>query len=336
MTGAAWGILGRERVLVVGAGALGSVYGGMLSRAGFDVQLLAREAHARAICDQGGLRILRGDDELLVPVRAEWRPERVEPAEIVVLLTKTVDTRSALDPIAHVAGDVVVAISLQNGVEKDDDLALWCGPEQVVGAVSVVGGTLVEPGLVRFTFDGPTYLGELAGGTSPRVERLADVFRAGGFEMHTTDRIRSAEWAKLIHALPVMSLAALTRLPYHQVLLDDDLAQLFVRLVREGTAIATAAGVELDDLPTLMPFRRMAAMTDAEAIEHVQGFGRILEERGATQVIISMLQSVKTGRRLEVEAVQGFVAREAARLHVPAPTVDACYRLLKGIDTSFA
>lgn len=333
MTGS---LLGRERVLVVGAGALGSVYGGMLARAGFDVQLLAREAHARAIRETGGLRILRGDESLLAPVRAEWRPERIEPAEIVVLLTKTVDSVGALAPLAGLVDAVRVAVSLQNGVAKDDELAAWCGRERVAGAMSVVGATFVEPGVVRFTLPGPTYLGELPAGTSERVERLGEVLRAAGFEIHVTDRILSAEWSKLVHAMPVMSLAALARLPYHRLLLDPDLATLFVRLIREGTAVAAAAGVELDDWPMLMPLRTMAGMTDREALDLVQAFGRELEAKGMTQVIISMLQSVETRRRLEVDAVQGFLAREAARLGVPAPTVDACARLLKGIDSSFA
>jgi 2-dehydropantoate 2-reductase len=208
--------------------------------------------------------------------------------------------------------------------------------EKVAGAMSVVGATSVEPGVVRFTLPGPTFLGELPVGTSPRVDRLADVLRAGGFETVVTDRILSAEWSKLVHAVPVMSLAALTRLPYHRLLLDTDLARAFVRLIREGTAVATAAGVALDDWPMLMPLRTMVGMSDAEAVSFVQGFGRQLVERGMTQVVISMLQSVETGRRLEVDAVQGFVAREAERLGVAAPTVDACFRLIKGIDSSFA
>src|SRR5438094_4131837 len=169
--------LGRERVLVVGAGSLGSVYGGMLALAGVDVQLLAREAHARAIAEGGGLRISTNGDTLVAPVRAEWRPERVEPAEIVILLTKTTDSREALESVAHVRDAVRVAVSMQNGVEKDEELARWCGHERVAGCMSVVGGTLEEPGRVSFTMPGMTFFGELPEGTSPRVERLGELFR---------------------------------------------------------------------------------------------------------------------------------------------------------------
>jgi 2-dehydropantoate 2-reductase len=330
------GILGEERVLVIGAGALGSVYGGMLGLAGFDVQLFAREPHARAITQAGGVRILRGEEALLAPVRAEWRPDRIEPAEIAVLLTKTVDTGTALDPLRHLIDDLNVAISLQNGVEKDHELAAWCGADRVVGAMSVVGGTSIDPGTVRFSFPGPTFLGELPEGTSPRVERLGEIFRAGGFEIEVTPRILSAEWSKLVHAVPVMSIAALTRLPYHQLLLDPELAAVFLQLIREGTAVAGAAGVELDDWPMLMPLRTMRELPDADALEIVHALGRRLTEQGATQVLISMLQSVQTERRLEVEAVQGYLLREGRRLGVSTPALETCYRLIKGIDTSFA
>src|SRR6516225_338465 len=74
-------VLGAERVTIVGAGSLGSVYGGLLARAGHDVQLLAREQHARAVQETGGLRLESGGREELVRLRADWRPERIEPAE---------------------------------------------------------------------------------------------------------------------------------------------------------------------------------------------------------------------------------------------------------------
>jgi 2-dehydropantoate 2-reductase len=323
-------------VLVVGAGSLGSVYGGMLALAGHDVQLLAREAHARAIAGAGGLRILTNGEPLFAPVRAEWRPERVEPAEIVILLTKTPDSREALESLAHAREAVRVAVSFQNGVEKDEELARWCGPERVAGAMCVVGGTLEEPGVVSYTLPGISFFGELPGGTSPRVDRLGELFRAAGLGVEVTDRILSAEWSKLVHSVPVMSIAALTRLPYHRLLIDPDLAAVYVRLVREAGAVAAAAGIELDDWPMIMPLKTIGGLGDADAIALIQARGRDFEARGNTAVNISMRQSVESGRRLEVEAVQGYVVREAGRLGVEVPVVDACYRMLKGIDSSFA
>lgn len=322
-------------MLVAGAGSLGSVYGGLLARAGFDVQLLGREPHARAVQEQGGLRVESFGESFLAPCRAEWRPARIEPAEIVIVLTKTPDTEAALAPLGHVRDEILLAVSLQNGVQKDDVLSRWCGAERVVGGVSMVGATLVEPGLVRHTFRGATFVGELPEGTSPRIAAFGEMLAAGGLEAVVTDRVLSAEWSKLAQAVPPMSIAALTRLRFHELLLDPDLASLYAGLLRETVSVAAAAGVEVDDWPSMFPVRTIASLPHAEAVERVHAEGRRLERGGMTEVKISMLQSVERGRKLEVEAVQGFVSREGARLGVPVPAVDACYRLLAGMDRRF-
>ena len=87
-------VLGQERAVVVGAGSLGTVYGAALARAGLDVQLLAREEHARAIQARGAVTVDSFGEQWEVRLRADWRPERIEPAEIVIVLTKTPDTAS--------------------------------------------------------------------------------------------------------------------------------------------------------------------------------------------------------------------------------------------------
>ena len=325
-----------ERVLIIGAGSLGSVYGGLLARAGHDVQLLAREPHARAIEAAGGLRLESGGEELLVPLRADWRPERIEPAEIAILLTKSLDTAGALAGLEHVRSGLQLAVSLQNSVEKDDQLRAWCGPGPVVGGVSMVGGTLVEPGLVRHTFDRATVVGELPTGSSARVERLAALLAAADLSGVVSENVIGVEWAKVVHALPSLALPALTRLHLHEVLLSPELAALYVRLVREGAAVAAAAAVELEDEPLDVPLRRIAAAPDDEAVELVQAEGRRFVDAGMTRVRVSMLQSVEKGQRLEVEAIHGFVVREGARLGVAVPSTELCYRLLTAIDQRLA
>ncbi len=328
--------LGEERVLVVGAGSLGSVYGGLLARAGHDVQLFAREPHARAITENGGLRLQSKGEETLVPLRADWRSERIEPADIAIVLTKSLDTRSALAGLDHVVPELRVAVSLQNSVEKDEILHAWAGRERVVGGMSMVGGTLVEPGYVHHTFDRSTVVGELPRGTSARIVRLAELLADAGLSGVASDNVLGVEWAKLIHALPSMALPALTRKNLHEILIDPDLARLYVALVREGVAVADAAGVEIDEGPLAFPLRQIAKSHTEEAIALVQEQGRRFVEAGMTEVRVSMLQSIESGRRLEVEAIHGYVVREAARLAVPVPTTESCYRMLAAIDRSFA
>jgi 2-dehydropantoate 2-reductase len=323
-------------VLVVGAGALGSVYGARLAQGGAHVVLLAREQHARAIETAGGVLVERGEDAELVPLRAEWRPERVASATTVIVLTKTPDTDVALAGLAHLRGGVELAVSLQNGVEKDEVLARWCGPGPVVGGVSMVGGTLLAPGRVAQTLDGGTIIGELPRGRSERVERLAACLAAGGLATVVSDDVRAVEWAKLVHASPTMAIPALVRLPLHACLASEPLAALYVALVREGVAIAAAAGIELDDEPVGYPLRVIAAAADDEAVALVRERGRRLEAAGMTAIRVSMLQSIERGRRTEVDAVQGFLVRESERLRVDAPTTALCHRLLRGLDETLS
>lgn len=324
------------KVLVVGAGSLGSVYGAHLAHGGAEVQLLAREEHARAIEEAGGIVVDRGGVREHVPLRAAWRPERAEPADAVIVLTKTPDTEAALAPLAHVRDALELAVSLQNGVEKDEVLARWCGSGLVIGGTSMVGGTLLRPGVVAHTLPGPTVLGELPRGRSDRVEALAGALEAGGLEVIVSDDVLAVEWAKLVHASPTMALPALVRLPLHACLRSEPLAALYVELVREGMAIARAAGIEPDDGPVGYPLREIAEAADGDAVAIVRGRGRRLEEAGMTAIRVSMLQSIERGRRTEVDAVHGFLVREAARLDVPAPATGACHRLLRGLDETLA
>lgn len=320
--------------VVVGAGALGTVYGAGLARAGVDVQLLARPAHADAIQAAGGVQVTGPGGEWFAPLRATPDPARLEPAALVVVLCKSHDTRAALAGLEHVRDGLEVAVSLQNGVEKDRILADWCGADRVLGGMSMVGATLERPGVVAHTLPGTTYVGELAGGRSARAEEVAARLEAGGMAAVASDRIVSAEWSKLVHAAPTMTLAALTRLPFHRALLDPGLARLHVALVREGAAIARAAGTEVDDWPGMFPVRTLSALPEADAAELLHERGRAMAAAGSTNVRISMLADVEHGRPLEHEAVQGFLAAEAERLGIDAPLSVASATLLRALDAS--
>ena len=321
------------RVLIVGAGSLGSVYGGMLARGGCDVQLLARPRHAAAVTEAGGLWVTPAEGErFLAPVRAVDDPARVDPADLVIVLTKALDTAAALASLDHVAGSVQAAVSLQNGVEKDALLAAWCGPERVLGGTCIVGGTLTAPGEVAQTLAGPTFVGELDGTMSARAQEVGALLEQAGMDAVVTDRIVSAEWSKLVHGHPSSALTALTRLDFHLAFTTPPLAELFLDLVIEGSEIARAAGVELDDWPWMLPVRTMATLPRDEALERVFAHGRRLVDAGSTHIRISMLQSIERGQRTEVETIQGFLVREAARLGVDAPATRVTYQLIAGIE----
>ena len=328
----------ERRVLVVGAGGLGTVYGAALARAGAHVQLLTRRPHAEAIQRAGAVEIRRPEDGDTVALAAEWRPERVEPADTVLLMTKSHDTPAALADLERLAADVEVAVSFQNGVEKDHLLGQWCGADRVIGAMSMVGATLDAPGRVSHTLLGSSYLGELPRGLTPRVRALAADFEAGGMPVVLSERIRAVEWSKLVHAGPAMTISALPQLPFHRALQDPGLADLYVRLLREAAVVAAddPDAIPLEDLPGMFPVGWLSTAGDGEAVALVQNVGRQMEQAGSTNVILSMLRDLQSGRRLELDAVHRFIVAEADRLAIEVPYSRACLELLEALDPGAA
>jgi 2-dehydropantoate 2-reductase len=300
------------------------------------VQLLARRAHAQAIATAGGVTVVRPDGARRAPLTATWEPSAIEPAEVVIVMTKSHDTEAALSALGHIRDRVEVAVSFQNGVEKDRLLARWCGADRVVGGMSMVGATLIEPGVVAHTLDGTTYVGELPSGAGERARRLGAALQAGGLRVVVTDRVLSAEWSKLVHAAATMTIAALPRLPMHRALLDRGLAGVYVDSLREGAEVAAAAGIELDDWPGLFPVRTLVALPREAALEAVRELGRGMETAEATDVRVSMLVDIEQGRRLELGAVHGFLVDEAARLGLEVPVTRVAHDLLAAVDAARA
>ncbi|MEE8601508.1 ketopantoate reductase family protein [Euzebya tangerina] len=327
------------RVLIAGAGSLGTVYGAFLASAGYDVQLLARPPHARQIERTGGVEVRTDGTAIQAGLQATDNPSAVAPADIVILLCKAPDTDDLLDSVQFLADDVRLALSLQNGTVGATALRAWCNPTTVVGGVSMVGATLIAPGIVAHTYDGPTYLGP-RGETGADARHLlgalaADLDRVG-LRVTQTERIESVEWSKLIHASPSMALTALTRLDFHHLFVQPELADVFLDMILEGVAIATASDVSIDDWPQILPIRTLADLPREEALDRIRGFGDRLVEAGQTDVRISMLQSVERGRTTEVEAIHGHLVRAAETAGVTAPVTQAVYRILAGLDRTFA
>jgi 2-dehydropantoate 2-reductase len=323
----------RRRVLVIGAGALGSVYGAALATAGAEVQLLARRQHAEAIINAGGVHVDSAEGADLVALTARWRPEDVTPVDTVLLMTKAHDTLTALAEFEHLISGVELAVSFQNGIEKDRHLADWCSATTAIGGMSMVGATLETPGRVTLTLRGSTYVGELPNGTSDRVHTLASELRAGGLPAVVSQRIRAVEWSKLAHAGPTMTITTLSQLPFHQALQDPGMADLYVRLLLETAAVAAADpdAAGLEDLPGMFPVRRLASVEHAEAVATVRELGRQMEDAGATNVIISMLRDRQLCRRLELDAIHGFLIREADQRGIEVPYSRTCLQLLEAL-----
>ncbi|MBI2832758.1 MAG: 2-dehydropantoate 2-reductase [Chloroflexi bacterium] len=319
------------KTIILGAGSLGCVYGGFLARAGNDVTLIGRRK-SQVDAVNNGLIITGVKGTQVVKVKATDNPREVDSADLLILLTKTMDSDAALDSVSHLYKGLKCAVSLQNGMTKDDKLKEKLGAEKVIGGTAMVGAVLLGDGKVEYTSDGVTTLGELDGRLSDRVKEVVRMLNSAGLKAEAVDDIRSAEWTKLMFSTPGHALCGITRLEMHKIRQSKLLAGLYVRLIKETAEVAKKDGAKL------RPFVGMEMVADVvntpfdQAVALVNENGRKMEKAGMIHLLPSMAQSLIAGRKTEVDATIGYVAKRAKELGVNAPTAEFCAAIIKGID----
>lgn len=305
-------------VVVLGAGALGSVYGAWFAEAGAEVTLVARPVHADAV-NRHGLRI---DDRPPVEVKAVSDPADAGDCDTLLLASKAFDNHELLEGYR---GTAQAAFSVQNGVRQAEPLVARFG-SAAVGCVSLVGGTLGEPGHASHSFDGPTLLGDLPTSEPGTATAIAQALPGRKLEVH--DDIAPALWSKGVLAAAAMGVVGLTRLVYHRIFLMPETRDVFYDLAREGAAIAAAEGVELIDGHGPFQVRALTQESREDAHRRLAAVGEDMEAAGETEVRVSILQSIDRGRPFEVQAVFGDLVETADGHGLEVPTLRAVTRLL--------
>lgn len=317
------------RIAILGAGALGSLFGAHLARAGEDVVLIAREGRAKAIQEQG--IAVTGLANFTVPVQATARPQELGQVDVLLVAVKTYDMETALDNVAHL--EVGAALSMQNGLVKDEQLARRFGWDRTLGAAAHISAELLPTGTVRFTANEWLSIGELPTGTSARVEALAATLSRAGICAEASAQIASVEWTKYVVNVSWMALSALSRLETYKIFKHPDLAWVAAKLTREVAQLPAKLGIPLLDKGAFGA-KTLSEVSFEEAVANFQQVGARMEAQGATAHKVSILQDLERGRRLEFEEMFGYAVRKGVELGVALPTVELCYRLIKGVAES--
>lgn len=311
---------------VLGAGAIGSIIGAHLARAGHSVVMLARGRRAEQLRDQG--LTITGLAAFSVPVETLTDPSRLRSAGTLIVATKTPGTAEALAALKHV--HVEAAFSIQNGTLKDELLAETFGEQRVLGALADTSGELLAGGEVVFTRNVNIMLGEISGQMTDRVQRIARAIDASGVRSTAVPRIRSLEWSKFTAWIAFVAMSVTTRAFTWRYLTDPGSALVVVRLVREMGQLARALEIELTD-ESVLPVATICSSNDEDAVAAVLKVGREYATR-APGHRMSSLQDLEAKRPLEVHETLGFALRKGAQLAVPMPLVDAFYRVISAID----
>ena len=289
------------KVVVMGAGAVGCYYGGMLARAGHAVTLIGRAQHVEAV-KKDGLRIEAKAFDERVPVAASVAPDAARGADLVLFCVKSGDTESAGSSLKDFLGKNTSILSLQNGVDNAERLSAVLGRE-VIPAVVYVATEMAGPGHVRHHGRG-----ELVIGRSGASEGVARALRAAGVPVEISANVAGALWAKLVVNCSYNALSAITELPYGRLVAGAHVPQVMRDVVDECLAVARAQGV---DIP-------------GDLHEAVKRIGETMPGQ-----LSSTAQDLARGKPTEIEHLNGVVVRMGGALGVATPVNRALLALVK-------
>jgi 2-dehydropantoate 2-reductase len=305
------------RIAIVGAGAMGSVYAGLLADSGVETWLIGRSPRHPEAIERRGLLLTHAGEERLTHPRATTDAADVGEVDVVMIWTKSQHTDVAIEAARPLVGPQTLVASFQNGLGNVEKIVAAFGPGAVAYGVSTVGGVTGEPGeveLTEATWNGAatTWMGVLEGDPEARLGPLAEALTSARVRAEIRADIDVVVWSKLAMALPMNSIAALTRLEMGAVIDDPGLAALLRAMTAEVVAVAKARGIALD----LDHAQAEAADTYAAARAHLP----------------SMLQDVLAGRPTEVDAIVGGLVREGQRLGVETPVAATVWPLAAALD----
>ncbi len=306
----------RLKFAIVGPGAIGSLFGGMLALGGQEVWLLDRHPDRVRLVSRRGIWISGVSGEFNAQVRITTDADEIGPAAVVLIAVKSYDTEQAARAAEPIMGQDSVALSLQNGLGNVEILAAVLGEHRVIGGVTSQGATLIAPGQVRHAGEGATIIGELDGQLTERVRDIAAALTSCGIQAELTTNLQSVLWGKLAVNSGVNAVATLAGVRNGGILESRHLRGVMRAAVSEAVQVAGAKRIEMPN-------------------DDMESYAEGVCQRTADNVN-SMLQDVRRQRRTEVDAINGAVVSEAETAGIPVPTNGVLASLIKGIESTYA
>ena len=305
------------KVAVVGAGAMGSLFGAMLAEAGNEVWLYDVWLEHVQTINQNGLQIEREGKTRTVKIKATTDPHQIGQAELVIIFVKSSRTNLAAESAQTIAGTNGSVMTLQNGMGNADVVAEFIEPERILAGTTSHGATLLGPGSIRHAGSGPTTIGAW-GQTEDSLQRagqFAEFFNRAGIKTESVADVRSVVWNKLLINIGINAITALTHIKNGQILDLEITRELSRYAVAEAVNVARAENIVIQD----------------DAIERVF---KVAEATALNRS--SMGQDVDNRRQTEIAAINGFIVREAKRLGLPAPVNFALTALVETLQSHYS
>ena len=309
----------KPKIVVVGAGAMGGLFGGLLAEGGLEVTLLDAWAEHVAAIRSHGLRITGVGGERAIPIGATTNAAEITAADVVLFQCKAYVNEEAAASVAHLFGGATVAVSFQNGLGNEARIACILGAANVLGGLTAQAGLVEAPGVVRNFGDLPTHVGEMTGGLSARATALAAAFTAHGLPVSASADIKREKWKKLLGNVALGAISAVTDLRSFEIMRVAELRDTVFRLIDEAAAVAAADGVALDPAGA-----REVLMTLVDTAGGGTGTAKS-----------SMREDIIRRRRTEIDTIHGAVAAIGRAHAIATPTLDAMVALVKGVESTY-
>ncbi len=303
------------KIAILGAGAMGSLYGGPLSVKN-DVYLIdVWKEHVDNINNKG-LKIKVKEEDKLYHPKAVMSADEVGKADLVIIFVKSVNTAEALSKASCLFGDDTLALTLQNGYGNDEDIVPYVKKENLLIGATASGATVLGPGYVFQAGIGPTNIGARKDGDLSKAQIVVDLLNEAGIEAYKHDNVLAAIWQKLMVNVGINGVSALLSTRNGFLAESKSAYAIAHDLVAEGCAVAKAEGFELD----ADEISRKYYIDGAKVVGHNR---------------CSMLQDVDKKRKTEVERINGAISIMGKKHGIPTPYNDMMVMLINAKEESY-
>jgi len=302
------------KTVIIGAGAMGSLFGGLLSEAGAEVWLLDIWKEHVDTLQRDGLSIEREGQIRRIPINAAIDLPKSTKADLVIIFVKSLHTRIAADTAAAILATHGVVLTLQNGMGNTEILTEVVGAQNVLAGTTAHGATLLGPGSIRHAGVGDTYIGMWGEGDPHPCGQVAEFFSQANIKTEMVSDIRPVVWNKLLVNIGINAITALTGIKNGQILDLPQTRMLSAAAVTEAAAVARAQSIQIAD----------------DMVEQTAAIARSTASNRS-----SMGQDVDARRPTEINAINGFVVREAERLGIDVPVNRVLSALIETLQAHY-
>lgn len=303
------------KIVIVGPGAMGLLFSALLSKSKEEIWLLDKNKERAEKINKEGIQIEGVSGKWNAKVKASTEPKEINNPDLIIISTKSYDTKSAITLVKPIISQNSNILTLQNGIGNIEIISEVAGPDNVIGGITNMGGTLIGQNRLRHAGYGETIIGKADGSTPPAMRQIRELFNKCKLDIKVSRDIKSILWSKLVINAGINALGALTRLQNGKLVEFDGTRRIMRDAVTEAVKVIKRKRIKLiyDD-----PLAKVEAVCEATSSN-----------------ACSMLQDILHSKRTEIDFLNGVIVRLGQELGIPVPVNNILVNLIKTIESSY-